>query len=94
MYKRQAYIYAFKNKIKTIYYVRIRQDVLEGSEHIDERDMNFSHTAADASAPGASKLSKGANAGADVDASAEKPSRTRPKNFVCTGASDCEACML
>lgn len=96
----KAYIYAFKNKIKTIYYVRIRQDVLEGSEHIDERDMNFSHAAADASAPGASKLSKGADvdasadASADVDASAEKSSRKRPKNFVCTGASDCEACML
>ena len=80
--------------------MRIRQDVLEGSEHIDERDMNFSHAAADASAPGASKLSKGADASADadasagVDASAEKSSRTRPKNFVCTGASDCEACML
>ena len=67
----KAYIYAFKKKIKTIYYVRIRQDVLKGSEHIDEADMRFGEAPAQ-SAAGSS----------------------RPKGFVCTGSSECEACML
>lgn len=32
----KAYIYAFKKGISSIYYVRIRQDVLKGSEHLNE----------------------------------------------------------
>ncbi len=34
----KAYIYAFKKKLASIYYVRIRQDVLEGSEHIESTE--------------------------------------------------------
>jgi ribonucleoside-diphosphate reductase alpha chain len=30
----KAYIYAFKKKCATIYYVRVRQEVLEGSENL------------------------------------------------------------
>lgn len=32
----KAYIYAFKKGLSSIYYVRIRQDVLAGSEHLSE----------------------------------------------------------
>lgn len=32
----KAYIYAFKKGLSSIYYVRIRQDVLSGSEHLSE----------------------------------------------------------
>lgn len=32
----KAYIYAFKKGLSSIYYVRIRQEVLEGSEHLAE----------------------------------------------------------
>lgn len=35
----RAYIYAFKKKCDSIYYVRIRQDVLEGSEHLESDEI-------------------------------------------------------
>lgn len=35
----RAYIYAFKKKCNSIYYVRIRQDVLEGSEHLESDEV-------------------------------------------------------
>ncbi|EFF41343.1 class 1b ribonucleoside-diphosphate reductase subunit alpha [Mycoplasmopsis alligatoris] len=38
----KAYIYAFSKKCASIYYVRIRQDVLEGSENLDEDTSSYS----------------------------------------------------
>ena len=35
----RAYIYAFKKKCNSIYYVRIRQDVLEGCEHLESDEV-------------------------------------------------------
>lgn len=32
----KAYIHAFKKKCKTIYYVRVRQEIIEGSETYDQ----------------------------------------------------------
>lgn len=45
----KAYIQAFKLKCASIYYVRVRQEILEGSEHYEE-DTLLAHTSGDTSA--------------------------------------------
>ena len=42
----KAYIQAFKQKCASIYYVRVRQDILEGSESYDD-DMLDDFTSSD-----------------------------------------------
>lgn len=66
----KAYIYAFKKKCKSIYYVRIRQDVLEGSEHLEADEVRFG------------------------EGTAHNKVTVKPEGFVCTGSSECEACMI
>lgn len=72
----KAYIYAFKKRCKSIYYVRIRQDVLEGSEHLENDEVIAG------GAGGAAGSAGGAAGSSSSD------------DFVCTGSSECQVCMI